>query len=79
MVKKEHPVNAPIGLGREVAREYCRFVNTFTKHSILKILVIMGYGVGVTAPRPLCKIALVLILVVVGYGVGVKTTAESKS
>ena len=46
VVKKEHPVNAPIGLGREAAREYCRFVNTFTKPSILKILVVVGYGVG---------------------------------
>ncbi len=41
VVKKEHPVNAPIGLGREAAGEYCRFVNTFTKPSILKILVVV--------------------------------------
>ena len=27
---KEHPVNAPTGLGREPAREHRRIVNTFT-------------------------------------------------
>ena len=30
VMMKEHPVNAPTGLGREPAREHRRIVNTFT-------------------------------------------------
>ena len=35
LLMKEHPVDGPIGLDREVAREYCRVVNTFTTPSFI--------------------------------------------
>ena len=45
---KEHPVDGPIGLDREVAREYCRVVKVFTTPSFIYwyggILVLLGYG-----------------------------------
>ena len=43
-------MDGPIGLDREVAREYCRVVNTFTTPYIYQsklgvlILVLLGYG-----------------------------------
>ena len=48
---KEHPVDGPIGLDREVAREYCRVVKAFTTPSFIywygTILVLLGYGLVV--------------------------------
>ena len=35
LLMKEHPVDGPIGLDREVAREYSRVVNTFTTPSFI--------------------------------------------
>ena len=35
LLMKEHPVDGPIGLDREVAREYCCVVNTFTTPSFI--------------------------------------------
>ena len=49
LMMKEHPVDGPIGLDREVAREYYRVVNAFTTPSFIfwykVILVLMGYGI----------------------------------
>jgi hypothetical protein len=41
---KEHPVDGPIGLDREVAREYCRVANAFTTPSFIywyKVILVL--------------------------------------
>ena len=53
LLMKEHPVDGPIGLDREVAREYCRVVKAFTTPSFIcwygTILVLLGYGLVVNS------------------------------
>ena len=67
---KEHPVDGPIGLDREVAREYSRVVNTFTTPSFIYwykvILVLLGYGLVDCRAEEIVPRVLVLILVLLG-------------
>ena len=72
LLMKEHPVDGPIGIDREVAREYCRVVNPFTTPSIIcwygEILVLLGYGLVDQRSTTANGQYMVLILVLLGYG-----------
>ncbi len=65
-------MDGPIGLDREVAREYSRVVNTFTTPSFIYwykvILVLLGYGLVDCRDEEIVPRVLVLILVLLGYG-----------
>ena len=62
LLMKEHPVDGPIGLDREVAREYCRVVKAFTTPSFIywygTILVLLGYGLVGVRRRTVADFAL---------------------